>query len=144
MRNFLYVVIGLFILFGCGYSPPIKKFPQAKITYNINFKKYSEKGFLFTPYSYNKDYESIGIVRFVITAEAFYDDRASAPIKHWIYRKISINDAVEFAYREAIEMGANAVTDFEITTSIQKVYPGKIFEANIPQIEIFGLAIRRK
>lgn len=55
-------------LFSCVSG--IKHITRIEQFVGIDFSSYTEKGFLFTPESYQGDYKSIGMVTYSITPEA--------------------------------------------------------------------------
>ncbi|MEE9431936.1 MAG: hypothetical protein V3V16_12890 [Melioribacteraceae bacterium] len=138
----------IFIIFMFISCQPafVKEFQKQREVYGIDFREYSKKGFLFTPYQYDSNYEPIGLVRFVLTSKAKYIEKVTYlnPYPHWDYEHVSLTESVEFAYKEALEMGADAIVDFKIVRNSQRLYVGKAYEANIPQIEVSGFAIKRK
>ena len=53
----------LLIVSGCIPKPP-SVISEQRIFLAVDFTKYSNEGFLFTPLKYEADYESVGLISF--------------------------------------------------------------------------------
>lgn len=102
---------------GCAVIKPTER----KIyTDFADYSAYSEIGFLITPHAYSGEYESLGelAISIVPAIKQFsgggeqYDYRG----KYYDYETIKRQDAIDIAVKEAINRGANAITNFTITT----------------------------
>jgi hypothetical protein len=99
-----------------------------------DFTKYTERGFLYTPYRYQGDYESIGLVSVEITQELKHERVVGkrGKWKVWKYKwsaePIDVDTGLERLYSLATLMGANAVVDVDIDYST-KTYDAAIDSA---------------
>ena len=120
----------------------------------IDFTKYSDKGFLFTPEQFKGDYKSVGIVDYLLVpgakkeitkGEMIKTDQGMVQdyIKTWTIDAISINQALDNIYDECIKMGADAVVNFEITLN-KDDYPEAAPAITIEGYRVTGFAIKRK
>ena len=64
----LLLILSIFLFVGCVTAP--KRIPEVMIIMNVDFTKYSQKEFLFTPDSYTGDYESKGLITLTFYPEA--------------------------------------------------------------------------
>ena len=147
MRKFLLII---FFLVACTPPPNINHVPKYVSVHSINFSKYSEKNFLFTPYQYLGDYKSIGLLTISVTPEANLKETRTGsrggdglPIveKQWEIESLDLDKVIEAYYKKAVEMGANAVVDFKITSETKLQYTDPILR--VEEIEISGFVIER-
>ncbi len=125
----LLLITILFMSVGCERK--ITKIEKETSISGADFREYTKKGFLFTPYSYPGKYEPVGLVIFSIRSGAEYKSATSGKkskdnsyrphsseyspeYKIWFYDYVEMSQVIEFAYKKAIEMGANALCDFKI------------------------------
>ena len=108
--------IYVIILSGCVPKP----IERTEVLTGYDFTKYTALGFLITPEKYNGEYESIGILTLTITPSARYvslpyelqpGERMSGNV---VIETFNVADAIEKLYQEALEMGADAITRFEL------------------------------
>lgn len=143
-------IIGM-LLAGCATNRPTA---QESVMYptGYNFTEYTAKGFLFTPEGYTGDYESVGLIwinyqpRFIylpdpdvprITGYRVYKEPG---VSHWW--RVSYPDPAEMidqAYNLAMEMGADAIINFEIAST-----PYTNGTLTVSSSYLTGFAIRRK
>ncbi len=136
------------ILVSCQ-APKITHIPQSSTFYGINFSKYSNKKFLFTPYKYLGDYKSIGLITYkvlpeakLVQAEKYKDINGNSIVENvWKTEIVNPENAIEMIYKKALEMGANAVVDFKITPISISVDASPPVTLN--GIEVSGFAINR-
>jgi hypothetical protein len=131
----------LFLLLSC--STKVVVIEKELNTLVFDFTKYSKKGFMFTPEKYDGKYESIGIIDMVIyskmtQAQKAIDGKPVVP-GTWVYEPLNTSEIIELAYQKAVNMGANAVTNFKISESSK--YHEK-FQIEIPGIRLTGFAIK--
>lgn len=136
----------LLLLSGCVSSANV--WQQETIVYGLDFREYED--FLFTPNEYQGEYESIGIVRVVLRPSVInnpknqvqgreYIERYASSSSRWYIEVLEPQDAVGEAYRVAVDMGADGLTQFSIDEV--ELTNGPIM---VPALEIYGFAIRRK
>jgi hypothetical protein len=109
--------------------------------YVYDFTKYADKGFLFTPEAYNKDYSSMGMIYVQIYPEVKSKYETSGfdqKTEEYIVGRVKASEAIEELYRSAKDMGADAVIRFLITPITKKNGP-----MTIEGIEASGFAIKR-
>lgn len=149
------------IMVGCTSvtQTPLFYIERIKTAQGIDFTKYSEKEFLITPEKYLDDYESIGLLNFSISSGAVLEkilvSKADEMAKKagitdlyhykWNIEEINYKEILDFAYNISIEMGGNAITNFEINYDVQHYnnadgYPSVL----IPKINVTGFVIKRK
>lgn len=134
---FFFLSVGLLLL-ACN---KITHIPATTAFYTIDFSKYSQEGFLFTPKEYTKKYKSIGLVDVILTAEmnkVKIDDHRGS--KEWQYDDIKAAQGLEEMYLKAKKMGADAVMDLTIKTDYIETKPGL---PSIPRLTLSGFAIKR-
>ncbi|MBS3945280.1 MAG: hypothetical protein KGZ42_07275 [Melioribacter sp.] len=116
--------------------------PKTVDIYLYDFTKYAEKGFLFTPETYNYEYESMGMIYVQIYPEIKRkgeDKYMGDPEKNYVIGKIDVSEAIEQLFQSAKKIGANAIIRFQIN-SISKQNSSLLIEG----IEASGFAIKRK
>lgn len=141
-----HILLLLLFLAGCGTSP--KTWDSQTNVYGLDFRDYNQQGFLFTPNVYDGDYESLGIVNIQLipavtkTQGAGKNWRrgysANSDVVWWI-EVLDTRNAIDQAYREASSMGADALSQFEISEG--SVVNG---DMEVPTLEITGFAIKRR
>lgn len=128
---------------------------SSTIASGYDFREYTEKGFLFTPEKYSEPYEAIGLVEVtyvptVKKAPAIYQNGMASPNpidgfrtiyyqQNYYYIEMPDTDKlIQEMYDLADELGANALTNFMITTDI-------VVNNNysIETYKISGFAIKR-
>jgi len=125
MKLLFSLSIGLIILIaGCRQGYELSK---TTLVYGYDFTKYSSQGFLFTPESYNGDYEAIGLIELAVYPEVRKKESASTEKKfdtwenveeyregRWFIEKVSASEVLDSLYNYTKQMGANAVVRLEI------------------------------
>ena len=139
----LVLVVG-FLAWGCQ-SSEISYIPAETEAYGYDFREYSAEGFLFTPYDYEGDYQSVGMVTFIAWPEAEKVE-ASRKVQQrtgktevWRVGEVTPSEAINEAYQKASQMGADALIHFEVN-STSKTVAG----AELSGIEVSGFAIDRQ
>jgi len=118
---------------------PVNHIDASRDTLFFDFRPYTNQGFLFTPSAYSGEYEAIGLVRFVMWPEAFRERVRSTRIYAWRTESIRSEEAIEHAYRQALEIGADALIHFDIR-AVNRTEHG----ASLNGIEVSGFAIKRR
>jgi len=70
------IVVLVTLIFSCSQSITpnnITKIESVNQFYGIDFRPYTEKGFLFTPKDYDGEYQSIGIIEYKAMPAAEYE-----------------------------------------------------------------------
>ncbi len=155
MKWWFWSLVILFMIVGCERK--ITRIEKETSISGADFREYTKKGFLFTPYSYNGKYEPVGLVIFSIKSGAEYKSAISGKkskennpyitdysteYKIWFYDYVEMSQVVEFAYKKAIEMGANALCDFKINFEYESVSTG-VETISLPVLKVSGFAIKR-
>ena len=149
MKKYLFIVL----LFGVWSCAPTRSFiPEVSKIYAIDFTPFTEKGFLFTPNEYTKDYESIGIINFTYFPEANLIkkniksdvEKDDFIFEYWDIKNFDINILLYEVYTASIQMGADALTEFSIKSVASNHAMGSSHPVKIDGIEIQGFAIKRK
>ncbi|MFA7421746.1 MAG: hypothetical protein WCZ90_18830 [Melioribacteraceae bacterium] len=144
MKNRVLITLSVLFLFACTSPRELRK----EVYYTgFDFTKFSKQGFLFTPESYNSEYESIGVINTTLFPEVKNQDYRTfgsneyLPLGEtgWSYKQINVSEAIDSMFVQATRMGANAIVRFDVkNTSKQNSY------ITIPGIEVTGFAIKRK
>ena len=145
----------LLIVSGCFVPKrPVSIIKEESSFYAVDFTKYTETGFLFTPLKYEADYESIGLISFYFYPRAVSKKLSAAQkersgtlfMYEWRVDDIKKTDKIlDEVYNKCIKMGANALTQMSISDAI-KTYPNTGTQApslTIKGLKIEGYAIKR-
>lgn len=153
MKKLLFLVCILAIVIQSCKTAQISQIPKREIFSGIDFREYTNKGFLFTPEKFEGNYESVGMVSFLIMPEAVKRRAETNPnpgswqdpgyIYNWEVKKIDIQNAVDGIYKRCVEMGADALVNFKSEINIED-YPYLIPPFKIEGYRISGFAIKRK
>lgn len=154
MRKSVCFLVCTALFVGC--APGISYVAGNKSVGAIDFIRYSEKDFLFSPHEYLGDYESVGLVSASIFPAALLEkidtgkkNDAGEPIfkKVWDIKKVNLNEALDSLYYFASKLNANAIIDLRIETKSEiynKIGSGVAApEVTITGYEINGFAIKR-
>lgn len=123
LKNILFVFIIILLTTSCAVYKP------STTIHTIDFREYSEKGFLITPYSYNSDnYESLGLIYGYFTpgfekqeGTIIYQPtkkEAARGIKpKYSYntkeKNFNLTAMVDQLYSKALAIGGDAIVDFK-------------------------------
>lgn len=136
----------IFIISSCG---PLKHIPGYEIFMGVDFRPYSEKGFLITPHEYHGEFTSIYMIDYILMPEASYqpaqyEDNQKVEEGGWrfSYKDADIEHAVESIYNKCVEMGADAIMDFNIQTH-EDEYDFIPNPVTVKGLLITGVAIKR-
>jgi hypothetical protein len=146
-RNLLILSLGC-VLSSCSTPDHIQR---QVIVKGFNFSPYTSKGFLFTPLLPTGDYESIGLVSVSIqpeitkgkegeTAPKGYTGTWYGGKRYWV-EDVSPGDVIEEMYKKSIAMGANALTQFTMTTENIRTEEGGL---SVTVFKVSGFAVKRK
>jgi hypothetical protein len=153
MKNILYIFILAVLLSSCKVTE-ITYLSKKEIISGVDFRKYTEKGFLITPEKYSGDYESIGIIDYLIMPEAKLEkkeiENSSAnqwqdqgSIRNWKVDEVNIQNALEGIYNQCIKMGADALVNFKAEIENED-YSYTVPPVTLKGFRVTGFAIKRK
>ena len=144
MKIFYYILFGAILLTaGCREGYELAK------TFNVygyDFTKYTAQGFLFTPESYEGDYESVGLIEMYLYPEVTnevdenQDAMTRSGYSYWYVGKISAAELIDSLFNVTKEMGADAV----VRLTINQTEPISNGVINFRGIKASGFAIKRK
>jgi hypothetical protein len=159
MKKIILIALITAIFVSC--SAPLKELSRIEgygIMNKIDFRKYTEKGFLITPEKYNGEYQSIGMIDYIKMPGASYIKRAKTddngnPVapefghpaeldKHWVTDNMNLDAVLEELYKQCIAMGADAIINFSLIPN-SVTHGGITNPVTIEGIRITGLAIKR-
>jgi len=132
MRFLKYLV--LILVFGC--SPKIIN-PES-FYFAIDFTKYSKEGFLITPEKYLGEYESIGLVEYVLIPGATKSDYG------YQVDDIRLSQGIDSLFSLAKDMGADAIMNFNINSTQREHTFFMQGQLVLEGFELSGFAIKRK
>ena len=135
-----------FLLFLSSCLPKPSVWEHQVSTYGLDFTPYAAQGFLFTPGTYEGDYESIGAITVEIrpsVGKAGHNNGSikvfsSADSKSWFIEKLNADELVSEAFRASTELGADALTRY--TFDEKRAMNGDI---EVPIYTMSGFAIKR-
>ncbi len=135
------VVVTLTALAAC--APSVSRFAPMTIVSGVDFARYSQKGFLFSPDPYTLGpYDAVGLVSVVHYAGARYiPDSSHAGPGYWQFQPVEAQEVFDTLYARAAAMGANAVVRMEIR-SVERAAEAP--RPATPGVEVRGYAIRRR
>jgi len=141
----LILVALVVVLFGCAARP--KDIQKQVNFYSIDFSRYADSGFNFSPYIYTGKHKPVGLYTLVMSPAAKYHDRCpdtkpecmSWEAIGWRVEKISIQEAIDSMYQAARAKGANSLVDIRINKQLRGLDP----TSSLPEIEVSGFAIKR-
>ena len=135
----------LFVISGCATPREPMTIPASTEIRGYDFREYDE--FLFTPGDYSGEYDAIGIVTFSVWPRAeykdslyFHDSGFNERRMMWAVGQVNTDNAIRTAHDRAVEMGADALTHFNIGTISRQLPNG----GSMDGIEVSGYAIDRK
>lgn len=149
----------LVIILAAWACAPLKKIDSYSLLNKVDFRPYSEKGFLFTPEKYNGDYESIGIIDFIKMPGAVYSNiknmkgnTAYLPespeypetTSQWFFEPIDLNQVLEELYQQCQSLGADALMNFKLEANEDKYSVDISNPTTVVGYRITGFAIKRK
>lgn len=117
--------------------------------YAIDFRPYVKKGFFISPYSWTGDYTPVSQVALVMTPEAAYVGgegpgglpKGTYMSGDYMVQEISIQDALDSMYNYCLQIGADALVDFDYRIEDEPLF---VNGPTIPRITVSGFAIKRE
>lgn len=118
MKKILLIFAAIAMLTGCA---TLKKEDRKVYTDFADYRPYLEIGFLITPNLYSGEFESIGelAIHIVPAIKLFPEDGEQYDYrgKYYDYEEIKRQDVIDIAVKEAINRGADAIANFNITAN---------------------------
>lgn len=159
LKLFLICLAVVFLVSACTQVQTIDHIPKEENVVGIDFTRYSEKGFLFTPGEFGGNYTTIGLLTFSI-----YPEGRKIPIESqsnqtqgaspaasntqseqrfaWEIDSIDLYEVIDLAYKEAVKRGADAITHLEIRFKTKSHRDG-FDNVDVTGVEVTGLLISR-
>lgn len=117
----------------------------------IDFKKYSDSGFLFSTYPYQGKFKSMGIVMLTAFPEATFLDKrqgkgeneASITDYNWSIRVTKGKYMFDTLFARSRAIGADALVDVQIKNQTREYNQMYGLYLPLPGVEIIGIAIKR-
>ncbi len=140
-KVYFYIIVVCFALSACTKNVNLKR----QVTVSVmDFTKYSDQGFLITPYEYAADYETLGFVEVEVRPAVVIDKTDKVDESTGIRKSdfsvgpIMLEDAIEQMVERAKDLGADALVSFEYE-SVVFVVEGRSVEGAV----LRALAIKR-
>lgn len=154
-RVFLLLICMSLIVSACSIKLKHIRGYESKMV--LDFTKYTEQGFLITPFKYLGDYESIGIITVKVMPEANFISKKIMKAKYpassadeydleewWEIEDINSEMVIDILYESAVEMGADAIVEFDIEVINQRYgYGIAANPVTLYGYEMSGYAIKR-
>ncbi|TYP94003.1 hypothetical protein LX73_1723 [Fodinibius salinus] len=146
MRYAILLALICFIVTSCAGPETVARDEVINVT-GYDFSKYTSKGFLITPEQYLEDYQSIGLitvtqwpaVRKMERRVRRTEGKGYRTVEEFYPEEINVEKAINEIYQVAKDMGADAITRFDVTPTTRR--NGTL---NVQGVEISGFAIDRK
>ncbi|MCW9708098.1 hypothetical protein [Fodinibius salsisoli] len=141
------ILILAFISISCSGPKTVARSEVVNVT-GYDFSEYTAQGFLITPEQYLEEYQSIGLITVtqwpaVRKMERRIPDSDSQSgyrtVEEFYPESINVEKAIDEIYKVAKDMGADAITRFDVTPTSRM--NGTL---NVQGVEISGFAIDRK
>lgn len=159
MKRIAVFALALVIMASCTVQmKEITKIQGYTIMNKIDFRKYSDKGFLITPEKYSGEYHAVGMIDFIKMPGAVYVKRTrlddnNKPVtpefghpaeidKNWVPENINMDAVLEDLYKQCVALGADAIINFNLETN-SVLHGGITNPVTIEGVRITGFAIKR-
>lgn len=163
MKKILFL-FSIFLLISCAVKQQLAYIPKSVIINNLDFRKYTQRGFLFTPDKYLGEYSTVGMISYVSKAGATqkfeqmpnpyynkkYGNAEFVMGTSWTIDPIYTDVGIDSIYNYCSKLGADALVELIITYNEKEFigFPSTTFYGEksimLPEITIFGVAIKRK
>lgn len=160
MKRIAVFAFALVIMASCTVQmKEITKIQGYAIMNKIDFRKYSDKGFLITPEKYSGEYHAVGMIDFIKMPGAVYVKRTrlddnNKPVtpefghpaeidKNWVPENINMDAVLEDLYKQCVALGADAIINFNLETN-SVLHGGITNPVTIEGVRITGFAIKRE
>lgn len=164
MKKIIIFLLGMLFITSCAVQQQLAYSPKSVQIYNLDLRKYTDKGFLFTPDKYLGEYATVGIISYVDKADAKqtfeqlvnpyynkkYGNQEFVMGTSWIISSISAAAGIDSVFNYCSKLGADAVEELVITYKEKEFFgfPSTTSYGEksvmIPEITISGVAIKRK
>jgi len=148
MNKSIPIIISLIIFFtACSGPKTVARNEVINVT-GYDFSKYTDQGFLITPEKYSGKYQSIGMISVTQWPavrkqerhiQSSSNKRGYRVVEDYYPEKINVKKTIDKIYKVAKNMGADAITNFNVTPTSRK--NGTLV---VQGVEISGFAIKRK
>jgi hypothetical protein len=145
------ILFTILFLFNCA-TQRLVHVPERLTTLILDLSRYSAEGFFITPYEYQADYESIGLINTIIMPEATRekidtgrkDEEGNTVYKKvWVLGNVSAQEAIADMVEGAKTLGADAIMEFSIKEKAEQ-YFDPVSPLTVQGFELSGFAIKRK
>lgn len=141
------LIIALFATVSCTTTQPVSR---AVNVAGLDFRDYTQEGFLMTPYQYDEGYDSRGIVSVTIWPEVIKSGTSGSRTGidfqivqttegEWLVERLRVKEALDEIYDQATAMDADAIADIQV--NYVQEYNGAL---RMTGIEVEGFAIKRR
>ncbi|NGP76530.1 hypothetical protein G3570_07795 [Balneolaceae bacterium YR4-1] len=147
MRVLLLLSFIVPFIYSCSGPQTVARDEVINVT-GYDFSEYTDQGFLITPEQYLGDYQSIGLIT-ITQWPAVREQTRRVPdsetpkgyriVEDYFAKDINVEKAIDEIYKVANEMGADAITRFDVTPTDR--LNGTL---RVQGVEISGFAIKRK
>jgi hypothetical protein len=156
IQNISIAIIITLLLYGCVTQKLTDRQEEFK-TFEIDFRSYNEKGFLFMPDPYYGEYDVLGIVSVELLPRVEYKAGKVPEIPSYIMRyfwngenystqiisPISFKSLVDYVYELSVEWGGDAFTHFKSSVEVGYTDPANL-NTSYAYFKISGIVIKRK
>ena len=153
MKKILFIVCIVATMLQSCKTVKLSQIPKREIFSGIDFRTYTKNGFLFSPGDFDGNFESIGLVSFLIMPEANKKKvevnpeadqwRDPGVTYRWEVENIDFQNALDGIYKRCIDMGADALVNFKSEVNVED-YPFMVPPFKLEGYRITGFAIKRK
>jgi hypothetical protein len=167
MKKLFTLLFFVSLLASCAVQQKFAYSPKSVTINNLDLRKYTDKGFLFTPDKYLGEYSTIGIISYVSKAGAKqtfgqinnpyykinknnYQTPEFVMGTSWVEEPVYTSDGIDSIYNYCSKLGADAVEELNITYTVKEFvgFPSTTSYGErttyIMEITITGVAIKRK
>lgn len=159
MRDLAIICLIIIVSSGCEPLKTLEFIDRDEQLLTIDFRKYSNDNFLFTPEKFEGEYKSIGMVDYVLIPGAEYKYSGQKPNPYyspntpgsqryiayyeWVQDVITIQQALDSLFLKCQQMGADAVVNFAISVETRS-YDGIKNPIELKGVRLSGFAIKRQ
>lgn len=146
MRIIILLLLLSFITSTCTGPQTVARDEVINVT-GYDFSEYTDQGFLITPEQYLEDYQSIGLITVTqwpavnksVRSVPNSDGTGYRKVEEFHSENINVEKAIDEIYKVATNMGADAITRFDVTPTSRM--NGTL---RVQGVEISGFAIKRE
>lgn len=119
MKKLIIIALGVTLLSMASCSVPLQTTQRIEVVDFLDFRSYSESGFLLTPDPYTGEYHSLGQLELTVFPSTSYKKekvgRYLVPMPSYKQEYISRSELTGMAVEKAKELGADGLVDFKIS-----------------------------